>query len=178
MQGDTALADLEPLSKSAGRARLRSVGTQERSVVRYRCLEVRIVFSQRSQHSPGPAELLGGTHREDQLDPGQPSPTLQRLTASSAKSGLSSSAKAWSKTAMDGEGQPYSITLIKVAQDTKGNWWGRVVTQPKGDFERLQFWAKYTNGKWQGAVQDTGAARTEQLLPVIRAFQDGVLALG
>jgi hypothetical protein len=59
---------------------------------------------------------------------------------------------------MSGKGSPYKITLIKVAKDAGGNWWGRVVVQPTGNatnqYESIEFWAKYKNGSWTGRAQD------------------------
>ena len=75
------------------------------------------------------------------------------------KTSLTSVAKSWSKSAMDGKGSPYKVTLVRVAKDSKtGTWWGHVVVQPTGDannsYEPLDFWAKYSGGAWAGNVQD------------------------
>jgi outer membrane murein-binding lipoprotein Lpp len=75
-------------------------------------------------------------------------------SASSMKSSLTTAVKAWTKSAMDGQGQPYKVTLIKVAKDSKGTWWGRAVVAPTGEYERLQFWAKYSGSNWSGDAQD------------------------
>jgi predicted small lipoprotein YifL len=78
-------------------------------------------------------------------------------SASMIKS-LSSAAQTWSDTAMNGKGTPYKVTVAKVAKDSKGVWWGHAVVQPTGDasnsYEALNFWAKYSAGDWQGALQD------------------------
>ena len=74
------------------------------------------------------------------------------------KTSLASAAKKWSKSTMNGEGQPYKVTLNKVARDSHGVWWGHIVTQPSSDanssYEPINFWAKYSGGAWKGSVQD------------------------
>jgi hypothetical protein len=71
---------------------------------------------------------------------------------------LSVAAKKWAKSLMDGIGEPYKVTLVKVAKDSKGVWWGRAVVQPSpsagNDYESIEFWAKYTGGAWVGKAQD------------------------
>lgn len=75
-------------------------------------------------------------------------------SSTSMKSSLTAAAKAWSKTEMDSQGEPYKVTLVKVAKDSKGVWWGRAVVAPTGEYERMQFWAKYSGSTWSGNVQD------------------------
>jgi len=76
----------------------------------------------------------------------------------SLKNSLATAAKAGAKSAMDGKGTPYKVTLIKIAKDTKGIWWGHVVVQPSPDgsneYESLNMWAKYSSGKWKCTIQD------------------------
>jgi hypothetical protein len=71
---------------------------------------------------------------------------------------LSSSAKQWAKTMMDGLGQPYQVKMAKVAQDTGGEWWGRVILQPTStatsSFEPVEYWCSYSAGAWAGQPQD------------------------
>ena len=71
---------------------------------------------------------------------------------------LSAAAKKWTKSLMDGVGEPYSVTLVKVAKDSKGVWWGRAVVQPassaSSSYESIEFWAKYSGGAWKGKAQD------------------------
>jgi len=153
VQGDTALGDLEPVSKSAGGRMFiaweRKNGTWLAiAALNYGSSAANAASTARALPSFS-SELIAKINWTLAAKP-----HTATLSASSAKSGLSSAAKEWSKSAMNGQGQPYAITLVKVAKDTKGNWWGRVITQPKGEFERLQFWAKYTNGAWDGSVQD------------------------
>lgn len=73
-------------------------------------------------------------------------------------SSLTVAAKKWTKQLMDGVGDPYNVTLVKVAKDSKGVWWGRAVVQPAGDasnnYESIEFWAKYQSGAWVGKAQD------------------------
>ncbi|HEY5472195.1 MAG TPA: hypothetical protein VIK32_03280, partial [Candidatus Limnocylindrales bacterium] len=77
---------------------------------------------------------------------------------SSMLASLSTAAKAWGKTAMEGKGTPYKVTLVKVAKDSSGVWWGHAVVQPSPDannsYEPLNMWAKYSGGKWSGSIQD------------------------
>ncbi len=92
----------------------------------------------------------------DKIDWVPPGPTAAQIAAKQAS--LATAAKKWSKTTMNSMGEPYKVTLNKVAIDTKGVWWGHVVTQPtndsKGSYEPLNYWAKYVGGAWQGAMQD------------------------
>jgi hypothetical protein len=80
--------------------------------------------------------------------------------ASSAamRASLSTASKKWAKSLMGGVGEPYSVTTVKVAKDSKGVWWGRVVVQPSpsagNSYEAIEFWAKYTGGAWTGKAQD------------------------
>jgi hypothetical protein len=71
---------------------------------------------------------------------------------------LSAASKKWTKTLMDGLGEPYAVTLVKVAKDSKGVWWGRTVVQPSSSasnsYESIEFWCKYTGGAWTGKAQD------------------------
>jgi hypothetical protein len=73
-------------------------------------------------------------------------------------SSLSTAAKKWSKTLMDGLGEPYQVTLVKVAQDTGGVWWGRAIVQPSSSatssFESIEYWCTYSGGAWTGKAQD------------------------
>jgi hypothetical protein len=83
-------------------------------------------------------------------------PTAAEIAAKQAT--LATAAKTWSKSTMKGSGQPYKITVNKVAIDANGVWWGHVVTQPTTDarsaYEPLNFWAKYSSGAWKGSLQD------------------------
>lgn len=78
--------------------------------------------------------------------------------AASMKSDLAASAKGWTKLLMNGKGSPYKVESCKVAQDSSGKWWGRVVIQPTGDssnqYEPVEYWAKYAAGEWNGKAQD------------------------
>ncbi len=71
---------------------------------------------------------------------------------------LSAAAKKWTKSLMGGVGEPYNVTLVKVAKDSKGVWWGRAVVQPSpsagNSYESIEFWAKYSGGSWNGKAQD------------------------
>ena len=73
-------------------------------------------------------------------------------------SSLSSKAKGWAKTLMDGQGEPYVITSVKVAKDNNGGWWGRAIVQPtasaSGSFESIDYWCEYSAGAWTGQAQD------------------------
>ena len=73
-------------------------------------------------------------------------------------SSLTAAAKKWSKTLMEGLGQPYVVASAKVAQDASGTWWGRVVIHPTASatssFEPIDFWCTYSAGAWTGKAQD------------------------
>jgi hypothetical protein len=74
------------------------------------------------------------------------------------KTSLATAAKKWTKSLMNSVGEPYSVTTVKVAQDSKGVWWGRAVVQPASSagnsYESIEFWAKYSSGAWTGTAQD------------------------
>lgn len=71
---------------------------------------------------------------------------------------LASAAKGWSKTLMEGLGEPYKVIMVKVAQDNSGAWWGRVIVQPTSTpdaaFEPIDFWCRYSSGAWTGKARD------------------------
>lgn len=71
---------------------------------------------------------------------------------------LSAEAKKWAKTLMEGLGEPYNIAMVRVAKDSTGAWWGRVVVQPSSDasasYEPIDFWCRYSGGTWTGSAQD------------------------
>jgi hypothetical protein len=71
---------------------------------------------------------------------------------------LSAASKKWTKSLMAGAGEPYKVTTVKVAKDSKGVWWGRAVVQPSpsagNSYESVEFWAKYSGGSWAGQPQD------------------------
>jgi hypothetical protein len=73
-------------------------------------------------------------------------------------SSLSTAAKKWSNTLMKGLGEPYQVTVAKVAQDSGGVWWGRAIVQPSssasGSFESIEYWCTYSGGAWTGKAQD------------------------
>jgi hypothetical protein len=93
-------------------------------------------------------ELLG------KIDWKMPKPVTD--AAMSAK--LAASAKTWAAKVMEGAGKPYKVTLIKVAKDKKGTWWGHVVVQPSdsagNSYEAIEYWCKYSGGAWVGNIQD------------------------
>jgi hypothetical protein len=157
VQGDTALGDLEKLdSASAGRV---FVAWQKRDGEWVAIGVTKFGSSAASAASTARAlpsfseELIG----KIDWKLSKPKPTSSS-SSSSMKASLSSAAKTWAKTAMDGVGSPYKVTLVKVAEDSKGAWWGHVVVQPTGDsnnsYESLNIWAKYSGGKWSGDIQD------------------------
>ncbi|MEI7813288.1 MAG: hypothetical protein WCJ13_00670 [Coriobacteriia bacterium] len=73
-------------------------------------------------------------------------------------SSLKTAAKGWAKTLMGGLGEPYEVMMAQVAQDDKGQWWGRAVVQPassaSGSYESIDYWCKYSGGTWTGKAQD------------------------
>jgi len=73
-------------------------------------------------------------------------------------SSLKTAAKGWAKTLMGGLGEPYEVMMAQVAQDDKGQWWGRAVVQPassaSSSYESIDYWCKYSGGTWTGKAQD------------------------
>lgn len=157
VQGDTALGDIEPLTKSTtGRV---FVAWERRSgtwtaigASNFGAKSATAAATARALPSFS-AELIGKINWT--LPKPKPSGSG---SASSMKASLSAAAKVWSKNAMSSKGSPYKIAVLKVAQDAKGVWWGHVATQPTADatnsYEPLNFWAKYSGGKWEGTLQD------------------------
>jgi len=74
------------------------------------------------------------------------------------ESSLSTEAKKWSKTLMEGLGEPYNVVMVKAAKDSTGTWWGRAVVQPSStadaSFEPIDYWCRYSSGTWTGTAQD------------------------
>ena len=157
VQGDTALGDLDPVAKNSNG---RVFVAWERRNGKWVAIGAS-KYGSPAANAPSTARALPSFSPEliakiDWLFKKPETKTAKATGVSEAvvKASLAQSAKEWSKTAMSGTGEPYGISLIKVVQDSKGVWWGRVVTQPTGGYERLQFWAKYENGAWSGSVQD------------------------
>ena len=159
VQGDTAIGDVEPTAKSTlGRL---FVAWERRSGAWTAIGASKFGSSSANAASTARAlptfssELLAKI--DWTLPKPKPKPTGTSTSSTMLKS-LSTAAQTWSKTAMSGKGVPYKLTVLKVAQDSKGVWWGHVVSQPSkdsnGSYEALEFWAKYSGGAWQGKVQD------------------------
>jgi hypothetical protein len=77
----------------------------------------------------------------------------------SMRASLTVAAKKAGEKTMEGVGAPYQTEGLKVAQDSKGTWWGVVTVQPSTDsagqtFEPLNMWAKFTDGAWKIDVLD------------------------
>lgn len=152
-QDDTALGDLNPASSSVGG---RAFFAWVKRDGKWKVAE-RWAFGSARANAAGvaravpdlSAELIGKVNWK--LAKPKTSGTG---STSSMTSSLSAVAKMWAKTEMDGQGQPYKVTLAKVAKDSKGVWWGRAVVAPTGEYERMQFWAKYSGSTWSGEVQD------------------------
>lgn len=160
VQGDTAIGDVEPTAKSAvGRLFV----AWERRGGTWTAIGAS-KFGSSSANAASTARALPSFSTELlakidwTLPKPKPTPTKGTLTSSATLKSLSAAAQKWSNTAMSGKGVPYKLTVLKVAQDSAGVWWGRVVSQPStdknGSYEALQFWAEYTGGSWQGKVQD------------------------
>jgi hypothetical protein len=85
------------------------------------------------------------------------------VSESVLKSTLTANARSWAKSLMDGKGQPYAVTELKLAKDSKGRWWATITLQPKETateaYESIWFWCKYTSGKWSGEAVTGGDER-------------------
>ena len=160
VQGDTAIGDIEPTAKSANG---RIFVAWERRGGKWTGIGAS-KFGSTAANAADTARALPSFSTEliDKIDWTLAKPKAKATTSTSSSStmqkSLSAAAQKWSKTAMSGKGVPYKLTVLKVAQDSKGVWWGHVVSQPSkdknGSYEALEFWAKYASGSWQGKVQD------------------------
>ena len=153
VQGDTALGDLDPVTKTAGKRVL--VAWEHRdgawSTIAISTFGLANAAETARALPSFSDELISKINWA--LAP-LSSTATSTADSSSMKTSLSAAAKKWAAKAMDGQGKPYQIAIIKVAKDAKGVWWGRAVVAPTGGFERLEFWAKYSSGSWSGKVQD------------------------
>ena len=157
VQGDTALGDIEPVSKSAnGRIFVawerRSGAWTAIAASKFGAPSANAADTARALPSFS-TELIGKIDWTLKKVPPSTS-TTTKLSATKLKDDLATSAKQWAKQIMTGTGSPYTVPIVKVAADAKGVWWGVAVVQPTGSFERIQFWAKYSGGKWSGKAQD------------------------
>jgi hypothetical protein len=154
VQGDTALGDIDSVSKTKNG---RVFVAWERTDGKWTAIAVS-TFGSTNAATTARALPSFSSELISKIDWDLKKPSVSDssvgTSASALKASLSSAAKKWADTAMSGEGKPYQIAIIKVAKDNKGVWWGRVVVQPTGSFERLQMWAKYSSGEWSGTVQD------------------------
>lgn len=152
-QGNTALGDLKPLTTSAGE---RSFFALVKSSGKWRVVDswangsASANATKVSAALPEFSKALVAKINWKAKD----SSSGSTASSSSVKSSLTSSAKAWAKSAMDGQGSPYGVVLAKVAKDSKGTWWGRAIVEPTGSYERIEFWAKYSGTSWSGKAQD------------------------
>ena len=156
VQGDTALGDIEPVSKSANG---RIFVAWERRNGAWAAIAAS-KFGAPSANAAETARALPSFSTDLiakidwALKKVTPTTTTTKLSATKLKDSLATSAKQWAKQIMTGTGSPYTVPIVKVAVDGKGVWWGVAVVQPTGGFERVQFWAKYSGGKWSGKAQD------------------------
>jgi hypothetical protein len=152
-QGDTALGDLKPLTTSAGE---RSFYAFTRSGGKWKVTKSWVNGSSSATSSKVRAALPAFSKElvaKINWSAKESSSAGSKKSSSTVKSELSSAAKGWAKTAMDGQGSPYSVVLSKVAKDGNGTWWGRAIVEPTGSYERIEFWAKY-GSSWSGKAQD------------------------
>lgn len=158
VQGDTALGDLEALADSKiGRVFV----AWEKSDGTWNAIGA-TKFGSAAASAASTARALPSFSSEliSKIDwkLAKPKPSGSG-SASTMMTSLSTAAKALAKTWMEGKGTPYKVTLVKVAKDSAGVWWGHAVVQPSSDahdnYETLNMWWKYSGGKWDGSVQDS-----------------------
>jgi hypothetical protein len=157
VQGDTAIADLDPVSKDTNGRVFVAFEKRDGKWTAIGALKFGSVAANAATTSralPSFSSELINKVNWTLKKPVVKAASTSAATLTKVTSSLAADAKTWSKTAMSGEGSPYKVTLIRVAKDSSGTWWGRVVTQPTGEYERLQFWAKYSGGAWSGTAQD------------------------
>lgn len=155
VQGDTALADLEPTTKTTiGRV---FVAFERRSGAWVAIGALK--FGGPASNAASTARALPSFSAEliAKIDwtmrkPGTKAKP-QSASEATVKASLSTSALEWTKEQLSGSNTPYKVTMLNVAKDANGVWWGRVITAPTGG-ERVQFWAKYDGSAWSGAAQD------------------------
>ena len=162
MQGDTAIGDVEPV---AGGSTGRVFVAWERRSGKWVAIGAS-KFGSTAATAAKTARALPSFSTEliSRIEWTLAKPKAGGSTSSSGSSGMSKSlaaaAQKWSSTTMQGNGAPYKLTILKVAKDTKGVWWGHVVSQPSADanspggYETVEFWAKYSGGAWQYKLQD------------------------
>jgi hypothetical protein len=152
-QGDTALGDLKPLTTSAGE---RSFYAFTKSGGKWKVAKSWTNGSSSATASKVVAALpVFSKELVAKINwSAKESSAGSKKSSSTVKSELSSAAKGWAKSAMDGQGSPYKIVLAKVAKDGNGTWWGRAIAEPTGSYERIEFWAKYGSTSWSGKAQD------------------------
>ena len=158
VQGDTALGDVEPLDSSTiGRVFV----AWEKSGGAWKAVGA-IPFGSTSANEASTSRALPSfsTALINKINwklAAKPATTSSAST-SSMKTSLSTAAKTWAKSNMNGTGSPYKITSVRVAKDSKGVWWGVAVVQPSptsnSNFDPLTVWAKYSGKKWSGGIQD------------------------
>jgi hypothetical protein len=156
VQGDTALVDLEPTTKTTiGRA---FVAFERRSGAWVAIGALK--FGGPASNAASTARALPSFSAQliAKIDwtmrkPGTKAKAAPSAPEATVKASLSTSALAWTKEQLVGASTPYKVTMLKVAKDANGVWWGRVITEPTGG-ERIQFWAKYDGTAWSGAAQD------------------------
>lgn len=162
VQGDTAIGDLDPVAAKNGRVFV----TWERRDGAWSAIGSS-QFGAADANAATMARSLPNFSAEliAKIDWTKPKPAsastkkaVPTISESKAIASLKVAADGWSNTAMSGAGKPYKVTLVKVALDAKGVWWGHIVTQPTKDatnsYEPLNFWAKYEAGSWSGSPQD------------------------
>ena len=148
VQGDRAIGDLETVS--GGKRQFVAFKGPEWEA------EWVTPFGSASASSAGAKQEVSGLSSEllARMDWNHQKPAS---SAAMVKS-LTTEAKKWSKQLMGGQGEPYKMTMVKVAQDSNGEWWGRAIVQPTSSassaYEPIDFWCKYTGGAWAGKPQD------------------------
>jgi len=158
VQGDTALADLDPVKTSAiGRvfvAWIKENGTWHAiGATRFGSASANAADTARALPDFSAALI-------DKIDWKLAIPKkTTSASQSTLKSDLSASATSWAKNAMQNANvASYKVTTLKIAQDKNGDWWGHAVVLPKGsggsNYESLNIWAKYSGGAWSGKIQD------------------------
>lgn len=154
VQGETAIGDLDPVSKTKNG---RVFVAWEKRNGEWQAIAVS-VFGSTDAATTARALPSFSSKLISKIDWTLKKPAIKDSSSggseSALKASLSAAAKKWADTAMEGKGKPYGIAIIKVAKDSKGTWWGRVVVAPTGAFERLDFWAKYSGSAWSGSAQD------------------------
>ncbi|NTW28173.1 MAG: hypothetical protein HGA39_02260 [Coriobacteriia bacterium] len=148
-QGSTAIGEIEQITGGSGHIFVAWTGPDWTVVWTAPATDTGATAAQAAAALPTfSADLLGKIKWPIVTAPTAPAV----LDEATLKASLETAGQAWAATTMSGNGKPYKTLVNKVAKDTSGTWWGVLYIQPtsdsKNDYQGLEFWCKYADGKW------------------------------